>query len=522
MLARNNVRVRIGGDSRDFNRMLRDTKRGLRGWGQSLSQLGAGISVGGFAMMARRAMDYADSIDAASQQTGIAIDRIQGLKFAVEQNKGSFEGLNNGLSIFRRQIADAERGTGPAFDALQKLGVSTKNADGSFRDLYAILADVSDGIKGTATEIERARIIQDLFGRGGRDLEVILSKGAAGLREYQAAAEGAGLVLDDVTTKALSDAKDELGKFGASVTIWTAKALGGIVQLAEAVGDAAGVSRDEIAKLREEMDKFDRQQSGQLPAGEDSRAERIARRHMETQSRSIFDIFGVTATREWTAAQAEQERLITRRQRIEEIGYTAAEKAAMAEKERAKEEQNALQLQTEAVEERERLAERQREIEENRLRNQQRFNDLSRQIVTERIQQQRQAIAEQRRQTAEALAQLTGVRDYEGSFLRLARDPGARRARRRQLREDRGFVDDLGRLLEGDAGVRFGARGMQRLAQIDRLRAQDARLERADAIRAGQLGAIEARINKEEWAPMIKEWHEIKTLLQTRLPGDEV
>jgi len=69
--------------------------------------------------------------------------------------------------------------------ALEMLGVTVEDGSGNFRDLIDIIADIEKGTKGLG-DVERGAALARIFGARTINLvNILLSKGSAGLREYR-------------------------------------------------------------------------------------------------------------------------------------------------------------------------------------------------------------------------------------------------------------------------------------------------------------------------------------------------
>jgi len=142
-------------------------------------------------------------------------------------------------NVFVRLAAPANKGA----EALKKLGVSTKDAQGNMRDVIDILDDLGVAMDGMGSA-ERAGFLDAIFGkRAIAGVNVLLDKGAEGLRQYRTELEGAegaskdmAATMRDTTTGDLNTLKSaveavKIAVFGAvkgpfreivqSLTEWT-------------------------------------------------------------------------------------------------------------------------------------------------------------------------------------------------------------------------------------------------------------------------------------------------------------
>lgn len=147
---------------------------------------------------------YGDEIDKNSQKMGISAEAYQKWDYVLQRNGSSISALKTGMKTFSTQI---EKG-GEAFD---KLGIKTKNADGSFRDTTDVLNDSMTALAGVEDATERTALANELFGkRTAQELLPTLNSGADGIEELQQRAEELGFVMSDETVKACADYEDAM------------------------------------------------------------------------------------------------------------------------------------------------------------------------------------------------------------------------------------------------------------------------------------------------------------------------
>jgi len=114
-----------------------------------------------------KTLDFADSLNKLSQKTGITADGLYALSAAAELSDIDFTSLEGSLSKFSKGIGEASMGTGNAKNAFERLGVSIKNQDGTLKDSYAILVELSDKFKDMPDGASKATTAMELFGKSG-------------------------------------------------------------------------------------------------------------------------------------------------------------------------------------------------------------------------------------------------------------------------------------------------------------------------------------------------------------------
>ncbi len=151
-----------------------------------------------------------DHLAKLSDQTGITTEHLAGLSVAAEENGLSLDTLTSSIQRMERGLQDAvDKGTGPAQDGLDKLGLSAQ----ALIDLKPdeAFARVAEALQGVGSQSERTRIAVDLLGRSGIELVGILAKGKAGLEEAQEKAEKFGLAISRVDARQVEAANIAMG-----------------------------------------------------------------------------------------------------------------------------------------------------------------------------------------------------------------------------------------------------------------------------------------------------------------------
>lgn len=179
----------------------------------------AGVAIGASAVaMAKSGIDAADSLLDISDATGIATEQLSALKYAADIEDISLDKLSGTLNKFSKTVSEAADGVGAGADAFAALGVSVTNSDGSLRDSYSILNDVSEAISQLENGADKAAVAQQLFGKSGAQLLPILNGGRQGLQNYADEAERFGLIISRDTAEASAEFNDNLTKLGLAVS----------------------------------------------------------------------------------------------------------------------------------------------------------------------------------------------------------------------------------------------------------------------------------------------------------------
>lgn len=153
-----------------------------------------------------------DRLGKVSSVTGLSTDLLQKFGFAAEQAGVSSDQAQVALRRFSRRLGEAQKGTGELLPALRRLGVETRNADGTFKSAEQVLFDFADGIANTDDASQRLALAFKAFDSEGAELVKTLEDGSDGLREFFNEAQAFGLVLDREAIQGVEDFNDALNK----------------------------------------------------------------------------------------------------------------------------------------------------------------------------------------------------------------------------------------------------------------------------------------------------------------------
>ena len=197
---------------------------------------------------------YGDEIDKNSQKMNISAEDYQKWDYVLQRNGSSISALKTGMKTLTTQIESG----GAAFD---KLGIKTKNADGSFRDTNDILNESLTALAGVKDETERAALASELFGkRTAQELLPTLNSGADGIEELQQRAEDLGFIMSDEAVKACADYEDAMLDVDMATTGLKNSLTVGFAELitpyADNIAEAIGRITQKINELVPKVEEF--------------------------------------------------------------------------------------------------------------------------------------------------------------------------------------------------------------------------------------------------------------------------
>ncbi|MBI4030841.1 MAG: hypothetical protein HY370_04135 [Proteobacteria bacterium] len=182
-------------------------------------------SIGGLALLTKRAIDSADAIAKTADNIGISTDALQELRYAADLSGVSQERFDKALQKFTIRIGEAAAGTGEAKRAFELLGVSVLDTEGRLKNTETIINQVSNALSGIENPTERARVAYNLFGREGVAMVGLLAKGSAEMETMRQRARDLGLVLDEDLLRNAEKAQDELATLHKVISANLSRAL---------------------------------------------------------------------------------------------------------------------------------------------------------------------------------------------------------------------------------------------------------------------------------------------------------
>ena len=198
------------------------------------------LGVGAMAKFAKDNIDAADAMSKMSQRTGVAAPTLDKFRKVAELSDTSIDGLGKGFKTLASNMYDAQtKGTGPAADAFDKLGIAITDSNGKLRESDQVMLDIADKFQQMADGPEKAALAADLFGaKIGDELIPLLNSGGDAVRNM-----GTSLTQEFADKAAafndrLEVMQEKLGDLGLRLTEALLPALEKLVGVMEGIGAA--------------------------------------------------------------------------------------------------------------------------------------------------------------------------------------------------------------------------------------------------------------------------------------------
>ena len=190
---------------------------------------GALVAIGGLAI---KTVKSADELNTLAKQTGFSMEELQKFQYASDLVDVSVEDITGAATKLKKAIASDSK-------ELAELGVKTRNADGSMRDMNDVFYDALKALGGIQNETERDAKAMAIFGKSADSLAGIVDDGGEALKSLGKEAEDMGLIMSEDTVSSLNEVNDKIDTLKAQATATLAqegaKAMEALMPLFEKV-----------------------------------------------------------------------------------------------------------------------------------------------------------------------------------------------------------------------------------------------------------------------------------------------
>lgn len=206
------LQIRIGADTADVDRAFQRIGGSATKLTEQISRIGAGglagaLSLTGLTAFLSKTVNGIDALNDLSDATGSSIERLSALEGVALRTGNSFSSVQTSLVRFNGVLKEADGKNGIS-QALQSIGLNV--AELKRLDPADALAKTAAALAGYADDGQKARLVQELFGKSVAEVAPLLKD----LAEQ-------GLGVATVTTQQAKEAeryKKELAQLGERVT----------------------------------------------------------------------------------------------------------------------------------------------------------------------------------------------------------------------------------------------------------------------------------------------------------------
>lgn len=149
-------------------------QKAFAGVSSSVAALGGVLSAGMLASWVRGAADAADRLDEMSERTGVAVEMLNGLDYAIKMNGGSTDELEKGLQNLNKRLSEFAAGDKATTELFKVLGINAGTAEEALLQLADAFPQLS--------KQDQVRVGADLLGKSYAALVPLLAQGREGLQ----------------------------------------------------------------------------------------------------------------------------------------------------------------------------------------------------------------------------------------------------------------------------------------------------------------------------------------------------
>lgn len=183
--------------------------------------------------------EQAVELEHHAEALGISAQSLQKWDFAASLSGVSAEELQIGLQKLQRSAVGAGGKGGDLGATFEKLHVTVKNANGSFKNADELLTDVAGAIGDMTDPTLQTATAMQIFGRGGARLLPFLKQGRAGVAGLKAEVEAlGGGFTDDFIEKSKAMVQDSK-RMEFAFTSFKVKALGPLIPILTHMAESA-------------------------------------------------------------------------------------------------------------------------------------------------------------------------------------------------------------------------------------------------------------------------------------------
>jgi hypothetical protein len=246
------IRVNLSADTAEFKRGLTDAEKTVDKFSRAINStlkssflaFGAGVAAaaGSMVMLTKFSLETISAQVDLAKRVGASVSAIQTLQHAAELSGASQEALAKTLGALNDKLGEAAReGAGPAYEALQRLGLSARelsqmDADERIKVLSDRMAELGYSTQQTGETLKSLGVRQ-------QEIKNLFIEGSGAINEARDELKAWGVLLSDVDAakvEAAGDAWDKLWKILEGVGNQLVVRLAPVMQaVAGYLGDAA-------------------------------------------------------------------------------------------------------------------------------------------------------------------------------------------------------------------------------------------------------------------------------------------
>lgn len=226
------VAVEIVARVDEFQKAIEGVQGKLEAAGERMTSVGktlsknvsAPIAAVGTALAATavKTGQYADKLLDLEQQTGLSTTALQEYRMVAGEAGVAQDTIANAAIRLTTRLSAVGEESAATQAAFAKLGVESRNTDGSLRSMDDLLPEIISGLQGMEDITERNALATEFFGRGASELAPVLGLTAEQTDRAREAAHELGLVMERDALESANEFRKQLDQLRAQ--------MGGVVR----------------------------------------------------------------------------------------------------------------------------------------------------------------------------------------------------------------------------------------------------------------------------------------------------
>lgn len=177
--------------------------------------LAAAFTVDYFTDNIKKAIDYADSMSDLAGKTGIAVEQLTAMEYALNFSDATLENYTDGLQKLTVNMVSSIEGNKDLSNTFKKLSVSVVDAQGNVRQSKDVFLDTAEAISKMQDGAVKTDLAMKLFGKSaGPELIPLLNQGKTGIKELTDEAQKMGAVISTDMANQSAQFNDSMAKMG--------------------------------------------------------------------------------------------------------------------------------------------------------------------------------------------------------------------------------------------------------------------------------------------------------------------
>lgn len=245
------LRVRLGLETKRFNKSLKGIKRKLGGIQTLIAGAFAGAGIAKLVSFGRAAIDAGDKLTKLRDSLGETTEFLQFLDFAAQRSGSNLNTFATGIQRAKRRMSEfAKSGKGELAPVMGELSEEFQDAVKSGKDFEVILPILARDISSLATDGDKLRVAMKLFdSEGARPFLQFLKAGPDGVEDLKKNFIDLGGAIEEHTLDAMADMNDRFTDISFSLKRAFIPALETMLPLLESIAEILAENAPTIAEF---------------------------------------------------------------------------------------------------------------------------------------------------------------------------------------------------------------------------------------------------------------------------------